>query len=477
MFKLLNQPRGFSVFFLSELFERYGFYITQTLLIFYLIKHFHLTDSASYNILGSFTALAYVNPILGGYIADRYLGARLAILSGALLISLGFTILIFAGSIFISLAIIAVGSGLFKPNITSLLGSLYASNDPRRHTGYTIFYMGTNFGIILATTLGGYLQQAIGWRITYATAAIVLLITCVTFLLGSRFFHFADRPYVKHSLKKHSLAFFIIAAAAVMNSIILEHQMLAVIAFGLAAFLSVAVIFYEIFRSKDKREKRDLTAYLLLAGICVFFWTIYFQLFFSMNLFIDRAVDRNMFGFIIPPSFFVSIVCFGIIIFGPVLGALWHFFALKGREISIPGKFTMGLCAMTIAFALLIMSFLFTNNQGLVMAGGIIAVYLVISVGELMISPIGLAMANQLAPSRLAGLMMGIYFVSLGLGGKLASVFASFAAISPNIVNPDQVKNIYHRAFFIYLIACLILTIISFSLVRVIKKLISENTP
>jgi proton-dependent oligopeptide transporter, POT family len=476
MFNLLKQPRGFSVFFLSEMWERYGFYITQTLLIFYLIGHFHLTDSASYSILGSFTALAYVNPALGGYIADRYLGARLAILWGALLISFGYFIFTFADNlnyVFMSLAVIAIGTGLFKPNVSSLLGSLYAKKDTRRHTGYTIFYMGISLGIILATTFGGYLQQKMGWKITYIIAALVLLIAYITFFFGSRFFHFPDQPKIPHSLKKYLQAVFFIVITIMANSIIIAHQTLAIVAFSLIALLSVVVIGYERFRSKDRVEKRNLLAYLLLACVSVFFWAIYFQLFFSLNLFIERVVDRNIFNFKMPSSFFVSIESLGLIIFGPLLGALWRFLALKEKGISIPGKFAGGLCMMTLAFALLFMSSIFKNSQGLIMSSGIIAVYLIISIGELMVSPIGLAMVTELAPPRLSGLMMGIYFIPLGLGGKLAGAFADYAAISPDIVDLNQMETIYHHAFGFYLIACFVITLISFVLFRIIKKLIS----
>ena len=209
MLNALKQPRGFSIFFLTEMWERYGFYITQTLLILYLIGYFHLTDKASYGILGSFTALAYINPALGGYIADRYLGARFAILWGALLISAGYLVLMGAHDlphVFIALAVIAMGTGLLKPNVSSLLGSLYSKNDSRRHTGFTIFYMGISLGIILATTGGGYLQEFVGWKNTYFIAALVLLFAWLTFFFGSRFYKIHDVCKVQHSVKKYSQA-------------------------------------------------------------------------------------------------------------------------------------------------------------------------------------------------------------------------------------------------------------------------------
>jgi POT family proton-dependent oligopeptide transporter len=469
---VLKQPRGFSVFFLTEMWERYGFYIAQTLLIFYLIHHFHLNDFLSYTILGSFTALAYINPSVGGYVADRYLGPKKAILWGAIIISVGYVILAFTSDllkVFIALAVISAGTGLLKPNISSFLGRLYKKNDVRRHTGYTIFYVGINLGIILSTSLGDYLQQILGWQITYATAAFVLLIAWATFFLGSRFYLLKDSFEDK---RKYLPALFVVIAMIMLNSLIIIYHTLTVVVFSLVAILSVGVILYEWYRSNDKGEKNRLLAYLILTCISVVFWTLYFQLFFSMNLFVDRVVDRNIFGFTIPPSVFLAIQSFALIIFGPLIGALWSMLARRGKEISIPGKFTGGLIMTTLAFALLFMSSLFKNNQGLVMAMPVILVYFIIAIGELMLSPIGLAMVSELAPQRISGMMMGIFFISLGIGGKLAGVLANYAAITSDVIGVDKMEALYHHAFGADLIICLVITLISFSLMPFIKRLI-----
>ncbi len=475
MLNALKQPRGFSIFFLTEMWERYGFYITQTLLILYLIGYFHLTDSVSYGILGSFTALAYINPALGGYIADRYLGARQAILWGALLISTGYLILTGAHDlphVFISLAVIAMGTGLLKPNVSSLLGSLYSKNDSRRHTGFTIFYMGISLGIILATTGGGYLEEFVGWKNTYFIAAMVLLVAWLTFFFGSRFYKIHDVRLIQHSTKKYIQALVFIALMILVNVVIITHQKLSIIAFSLVALFSVLLVLYEARRAHNSIERRRLLAYLLLSCISVFFWAIYFQLYFSMNLFVERVVDRQVFGMSVPASFFVSIESFGLILFGPILGGLWYVLARKGKAISIPVKFAGSLLMMALAFGLLFVSSLFINGQGLVGPTWIVLVYLIIAVGELMLSPIGLAMVTELVPERLAGLMMGIFFVTLGLGGKLAGVIADYAAISPNIIDLHQMEGIYHHAFGIYFVVCLVIALMSVALIPVIKKLI-----
>jgi POT family proton-dependent oligopeptide transporter len=375
--------------------------------------------------------------------------------------------------VFIALAVIAMGTGLLKPNVSSLLGSLYSKNDSRRHTGFTIFYMGISLGIILATTGGGYLQEFVGWKNTYFIAAIVLLVAWLTFFFGSRFYKIQDVCEMAHSTKKYMKALASMVLMIFVNVVIITHQTLSVIAFSLVALFSVVFVLYAAGVAESVLERKRLLAYLLLSCISVFFWAIYFQLYFSMNLFVDRVVDRQMFGMNVPASFFVSIESFGLILFGPILGGLWYILARNGKAISIPVKFAGSLLMMVLAFGLLFVSSLFTNSQGLVGSAWIVLVYLIIAVGELMLSPIGLAMVTELVPQRLAGLMMGLFFVTLGLGGKLAGVIADYAAISPNITDLNQMETIYHHAFGIYFVVCLVIAMISMALIPVIKKLIS----
>jgi POT family proton-dependent oligopeptide transporter len=313
----------------------------------------------------------------------------------------------------------------------------------------------------------------VGWKNTYFIAAIVLLVAWLTFFFGSRFYKIQDVCEMAHSTKKYMKALASMVLMIFVNVVIITHQTLSVIAFSLVALFSVVFVLYAAGVAESVLERKRLLAYLLLSCISVFFWAIYFQLYFSMNLFVDRVVDRQMFGMNVPASFFVSIESFGLILFGPILGGLWYILARNGKAISIPVKFAGSLLMMVLAFGLLFVSSLFTNSQGLVGSAWIVLVYLIIAVGELMLSPIGLAMVTELVPQRLAGLMMGLFFVTLGLGGKLAGVIADYAAISPNITDLNQMETIYHHAFGIYFVVCLVIAMISMALIPVIKKLIS----
>lgn len=478
MNKYFDQPRGFSVFFLTEMWERYGFYIIQTLLILYFANELHLSDARSYTILGSFTALAHINPILGGYIADRMIGAKKSILCGIFLIILGYLILAFIGqklaTIIVALSVISMGSGLLKPNIYSLLGTLYHDNDKRRHAGFTLFYVGLYVGILLATCLGGYIQRFLGWEVTYIIAACVLSLALATFYFGCKICLIKDSKTTSVQSAHYLKSFFLILGVIGINVYITNSESIAEFAFGGIAIISLGIVVYEICRAQGS-EKRSLLAYLLLVTLSIFFWAIYFQLYFSVSLFIDRVVDRHFFGFLLPTPFFAGIEALGIIIFGPLLSALWHKLELKKKSPSTPEKFALALLILGLAFTLLFFSSTITNAIGQVIAGWVMLVYGLVAIGELLLSPTGLAMVTELTPKRLWGLMIGIFFVAVGLGGKIAGFFAKYSNISLEQKNLTEINVIYRHAFGKYMIFCFCFSLLSVFSIRLIKNLIEHR--
>ncbi len=469
-----KQPRALSVFFLTEMWERYGFYMIQALLILYLIGVFHLDDDLSYGILGSVTALAYINSIIGGYIADQLIGHRLAVLLGALFLSIGYAVLslhLGLGWIAVALAVITLGTGLLKPNISSMVGSLYEEDDPRRHSGFVLFYVGINFGIILSTSVAGYIQEYWGFHIAFLTGALALVIAFVTFYFGTRYFRIdLIRPLKITWLSWLKAALILVLMIAVSDAI-LRHPHLGLYAFLAIALLSVLIVLYEAFVEKGVARRRIL-AYLILVGISTVYWAIYFQLFFSMNLFVDRVVDRTLWGITFPPSTFIALEAFGIIILGPLMSMLWTKLANTRWSFSTPLKFALGMAVNALSFGLLFVSSHLLNAAGMVMSGWVIVVYLLIAVGELFLSPIGLAMVTELVPLRLVGMMMGIFFISLGIGGKLAGLFANISAVPSNIVTVAGIDQIYHHAFFVYFMIAAVAAVISFIVIPLIKHLV-----
>jgi POT family proton-dependent oligopeptide transporter len=473
----LKQPRGLPVFFLTEMWERYGFYVVQGLLVLFLTQKFQLSDSQSYAILGSFTALAYILPIVGGYIADSSLGYRHAILLGGLLLCLGYGTMGFASDpnqFYLGLAVVTVGTGLFKPNVSSLLGTLYVQDDPRRDAGYTLFYVGINMGSILAYILSGYLMQNYGWHASFGSASIGLLLGVIIFAVGCWMYKISDNRMIQPGFGKYIITYVLIGILIVLSNFVLQHEDWARRLFYVMCVIVLLVIGYQATKEHGLQRRR-IIAYLLLLIISVVFWAIFFQMFLSLDLFIERVVSHNFFGYNIPTTWFLSTESIGVVVFGPILGMLWTRLHRANRGPSLPGKFCIGIFLIAVAFGLLYLSIETTTSLAMVFPLWLIVSYLVIAISELSLSPIGLAMVVELSPPRLVGMMMGIFFVSLGLGGKLAGFLADYAAIPSNMHDLATIKDLYKAAFLHYAEIALAATVLALIFTPFIKRLMQKD--
>ncbi len=469
-----KQPKELTYFFLTEMWERYGFYVIQAILILYLIDVYKMTDEVSYGVLGSVTALSYGNAVLGGIIADRWLNQRASVLFGAAMLSLGYSLIAILPNInhvYFAFALITMGTGLLKPNICSMVGHLYKRNDPRRHSGFTYFYVGINLGIILGETLASIIQRYYGWNNVFFSASFVLIIAFAIFWYGTRNFTI---KYPNTVRKKNN---WLIALPLILASIFISYHVIsypdeANLFFCIVAIACVLFILYQAYIS-DKSLRHRLFCFLFLVAISTLYWSMYFQMFFSMNLFIERVVDRTLFGITLVPAVYPSIEALAVIVIGPILAWLWLRLADSQSHFnpSIPMKFTLALLFQTIAFGVFYLSSLLTAKNGLIMPGWLIISYIFIAVAELLVMPIGLAMVGELLPQRLEGIMVGIFFISLGLGGKLAGIFANISQISSEHLNNLAVmESIYQQSFLIYFIGALLVTLVSFALVPTLKR-------
>lgn len=471
-----KQPRALYVFFLTELWERYGFYAIIMLLVFYFEHVFHLTDKESYEILGSITALAYGNSVLGGYIADRLIGHRLAVLCGAVMLWLGYTLAALSNELNIALAafaIVTVGTGLLKPNISSLLGFLYKKNDVRRQSGYTIFFVGINIGAILAGPVAGLIQEYFGWHSVFFSASFALFMAFVIFWIGTRYLTITNIIQQQKSV----LAGILISTSILVSYYVIAHPKIAAIFFFVVAIICMGLILYHAYKTTGMIRKK-LLAFLALIGISTFYWALYFQIFFSMNLFVERVVDRHVLGITLVPTVFPSIESFGVIFIGLFLGWGWRRLESLHPQYnpSIPMKFALACFVGTVAFTILYLSSFIVGENSLVMPEWLIAAYLLLALSELLISPIGLAMVGELVPEHLTGIMMGIFFITQGLGSKLSGVMASFSAVPKTMLNNMSIisiEQIYQHSFLSFCLFSLLITIIGLSLVPMLKKLMA----
>lgn len=472
-----KHPKSLHIFFATEMWERYGFYVVQSLLALYLALHFKWADKHIYALVGSFTAITYLSPVVGGWIADQLIGQKRSVLLGAIILFISYCLLSVVdntNALTASLAGIAVGTGLLKPNISSLLGNEYILGSARRESGFTIFYMGITSGIILGTTLPSILNEHFGWTASFTSAALGMIIAFLVFLFGINIYKIKDyNPFV-FKFKKIVFALSLIIFLWSLSFYILNSPKLANLIFGLVVLFSAGYILYSVSKEHPNQSRQTLVIGLLCI-ISVVFWSFYFQMFMSLTLFITRVVNPTFFGINFPAPYYVTVQSIGMLIIGYFLAKRNHQLNLIQRGLSIGRKFLFAIFIITAAYAIIALVSTFTDRTSLISPLLIIPAYLMFSLAELLLSPVGLLAITLLADKNKVSTMMGIFFVSLGIGGFLSGKLASLTAIAPGETNISILKTLYATAFtqqlgilFLAMLGCLILfAVIKFLLTHV----------
>ncbi len=439
----LGHPRGLFVLFFAEMWERFSYYGMRALLIFYLVQHWLYSDGEASVIYGAYTSLVYVTPVVGGYLADRWLGQRKAVLFGALLLTCGHFLMAFEGDgggqsdpainvFWLALAFIIVGSGFLKANISVIVGQLYPLTDPRRDPAYTIFYMGINLGAAMGSLLAGYLGQTYGWSYGFGLAGIGMVIGLLVFTLGKPLLLGRGEPPAPERLKvRHGgvpLEALLYLAGAAMVAVVwwlIQNRALVGVLLG---GTGVALVGYVLWTATARltREERDrILALLFLIAGSVLFFALFEQAGSSLNLYTDRAVDRTLFGFTVPAAMFQSINAILIVALGPLFAALWLYLARRGREPSTPAKFGIGMVLLGAGFLILVGGAQAAGPGQATPLVFLFLIYLFHTMGELCLSPVGLSAMNRLAPAQMASLIMGTWFFASAIANFLAGLIAA----------------------------------------------------
>lgn len=480
MTSVRRHPKALPFLFLTEMWERFGFYVVQGMLVLYMTKAFGFSDDKSYTILGVFTALAYIAPMVGGYLADTLLGFKQAIMWGGIFLILGYGLLGLAWNegFYLALATIIIGNGLFKPNISSLLGTLYAPNDSGRDTGFTIFYIGINLGILLAGLSSGVIKDHFGWHAGFISASIGLIIGLCTFAIGLKWGDMKQnmRPAISEHknifLRRRLLIVYCILAIILVSFLLQSHFL----GEWLLPMVGIALLFFvtKLALRQDPHYRKCLLTLNVLIVSSIVFWTIYLQMFFSANLFIDRLVDKNVFGFHLPTTVFYALESVFVIALGPLFAWSWQTLNHSNRNPSPLKKFILAIIFVGLGFLILGFSTYFKDSSDLINPLWIVASYLCITIGEMLLSPIGLSAVTMLSPPRLVGMMMGIWFVALGFGGQFAGMLAKLASVTGAAQDAATQLPIYRAAFFDYACLAFGVAFILFVLQMFFKKVMDD---
>ena len=441
----LGHPKGLFVCFATEMWERFSYYGMRALLILYLTKHWEFTDATSYLIYGAYTSLVYIMPVFGGMLADQILGSKKAVTYGAILLvfgHLGMTVESNEQIFYLSLALIVSGVGFLKPNISTMVGALYEEGDPRRDSGFTIFYMGINIGAFTATLLCGYLGEQVGWAYGFGAAGIGILFGLIIFLWGQKYLEgLAEPPSNKYLQKMNGISYeswaYISGVFMVLVTwfLVQNSQLVGQLLGGFGAIFIGAWLLYALFRcAPDERDRLIVVGILILFSLI--FWALFEQAGSSLNILTDRGVNRVIFGWEVPASMFQSLNAGFIFTIAPLFAMLWIALAKRNMEPSTPIKFSIGIILVGLGFLALVYGM--RSSEGLQTGVfWIILIYLLHTLGELCLSPVGLSSVTKLSPQRIVGFMMGMWFFASAAGNYVAGLIARATASDSSGVSND----------------------------------------
>lgn len=477
-----NQPKGLYLLSFTEIWERFGFYTVSTILVLYLSKGLGLSDEDSYLLYGAFSSMLYLMPVLGGYIADRFIGLNQSIALGAILLTVGYALMSIPSAHFLllGLSVVILGHGFFKPNVSSMVGHLYPAHDPRREGGFTIFYMGINIGSLFPPLFAGALVAAHTWGSGFVVAATGTFLALITFLVGKKTLQgIGGIPSISplHKKKVWKRGFYLLLLMGLVGMCYLLHWLLTFpkisnwILAASSILITATVLFYLLKELPEQRRK--MVACLILTLISVGFWSIYNQTFTSLMLFADRNMSKELLGFTIDAEFTQFFNPFFIILLSPFFNWGWTYLDNREKNPSIPFKFSLGILLMAIGFFVLGAGVLLFHQQGQASPWWLIFSYFIQTCGELLLSPIGLAMVTRLSPKHLIGMMMGVWFLTQSAAFAIGGGLATFSDV-PNDLSSEASLLIYSKAFFIYGGIALFLALISFSLTPYLKRLIGS---
>ncbi|MGA1994251.1 MAG: peptide MFS transporter [Bryobacteraceae bacterium] len=447
--RFFGHPRGLATLFFTEMWERFSYYGMRAILILYMTDRIAkgglgFDDSKAGSVYGLYTAMVYLMCLGGGWVADRITGQRRAVLAGGLLIVAGEFCLMVPGNAFFysGLALLIFGTGLLKGNVSTIVGQLYRKGDPRRNSGFSIFYMGINLGALIAPILCSYVGEKINWRLGFGVAGIGMLLGLVQYVLSGKYLGEAglrpagtgdpelDRRQRRSAIRGVAIGLGVCALLGVLCAISLTvTQISDGLGWGLLAIAAAVFGWMISSRGWTLEERKRSAAILVLFIASALFWASFEQAGSSLNLFAERSTDRMVLGWEFPAGWFQFVQPIFVVALAPVFAWLWMALNRRQAEPSSPAKFAIGLVWAALAFAILVPAAKMAAGGAQVAIWWLTGTYFLQTLGELCLSPVGLSAMTKLAPDRAGGFVMGIWFLSTSIGnwlaGKAGSLYSS----------------------------------------------------
>lgn len=462
-----GHPRGLATLFFTEMWERFSYYGMRALLLLFMVSSIEeggmgLDDKTGNAIYGLYTMFVYLLALPGGWLADKYFGLRKSVFYGGCLITFGHFCLAFpfTQTFFVGLLFIVMGTGMLKPNISSLVGELYTTQDPaRRDAGFSIFFMGINIGATIAPIITSYLGEKINWHYGFAAAGVGMLFGVIQYKLSEKNLGTAGLEPAKladpvlqakrdKNIRRGLISLGVILAALI---IFLSAGILTIdpaVVAKVATYLLVASIvlyfgYVLFFEELNKEEKNKIRVICLLFMASAMFYMGYEQQGSSLTLFADRYTDKYIGDFEFPSGWFQTVPAGGVIIFSPLFAWLWVWLSKRKLNPSIPFKFSFGLIFMGLGYAVMMGASLIVVAGNKALPTWLIITYVLHTFGEICLYPVGLSAVTKLSPKRLVGQMMGVWFMSLALGNLIAGLFAGEFDKNAIAADPHLMVNLF----------------------------------
>ncbi len=486
-----GHPKGLYLLFMTEMWERFSYYGMRAIFVLYMTKMLLMGDAEASEIYGSYTGLVYLTPLLGGYLSDRFLGNRRSIEIGGLLMAVGQFILFFSASttgasaitlMWVGLTMLIIGNGFFKPNISTMVGQLYPKGDRRVDSAFTIFYMGINLGAFFSPLICGTLAEKVDFKWGFLAAGIGMVVGLITFIIQKNKVLVNDNqqpigmPTAKFGMAQFgliagsiALIFFLMNFKTMFN---MDWDIIGYLIYGAMVVMPLIVL---TDKALTKEERDRIMVIFILAFFVIFFWGAFEQAGASLTIFADRQTDRHIFGWEMPASYFQSVNPLAIILLAPLFSSLWLRLGNRGKEPSSPRKMAIGLALVSLGYVVIAFAVYGIGAMDKVSMFWLIGLYVIHTMGELCLSPIGLSMVSKLSPLRFSSLLMGTWFLANAAANKFAGTLSALIPGSAEGVAKTtsflgfEITDLFDF-FMVFIVMCGAAAVILFGMSRWLSK-------